>query len=99
MTTPVPAYFVMGPQVSSSTYSWMDMAIRAWGSEWNAPDHNIYKFSNSRGFDSTDRSRNGIYGVIVVNGIQFDTGKPQQYPDMYYGVILQENGGRVGIDG
>lgn len=48
-------------RVTSSTQSWQQMAERAWGSEFSAPDRNVYEFSNNRGFDSTDRSSTGIY--------------------------------------
>jgi hypothetical protein len=51
----------LGGQVSTRTTSWMDMVIRTWGSEWAAPDHRVYVFSNGRGFDSTDRGNTGIY--------------------------------------
>lgn len=51
----------LGNSVSTRTISWMDLVTRAWGSEWRAPDHNIYKFSNGRGFDSTDQTDNGFY--------------------------------------
>lgn len=48
-------------KVTSSTQSWQQLVERAWGSEFSAPDHNIYEFGNARGFDSTDRGRTGIY--------------------------------------
>lgn len=51
----------LGPAVSSRDISWLDLVMRAWGSEFNAPDHNIYVFSNGRAFDSTDRGDTGIY--------------------------------------
>ena len=44
----------LGSPVTTRTISMLDMVTRAWGSEFNAPDHNIYQFSNNRGFDSTD---------------------------------------------
>ena len=47
--------------VASSTQSWQQLVERAWGSEYAAPDHNVYEFGNGRGFDSTDRGRTGIY--------------------------------------
>lgn len=37
------------------------MVIRQWGSEYAAPDHRVYQFSNGRGFDSTDLGITGIY--------------------------------------
>ncbi len=51
----------LGSNVTSRTISWQDMVIREWGSEWNAPDHDIYVFDGSRSFDSTDRGNTGIY--------------------------------------
>lgn len=48
-------------RVTSSTLSWQQMAERAWGSEFSAPDRNVYEFGNARGFDSTDRGTSGIY--------------------------------------
>jgi len=51
----------LGSPVTTRTLSWMDQAIRAWGSEWAAPDHGIYEFSNGRKFDSTDLTNDGIY--------------------------------------
>ena len=45
----------------SGTGRWKEMAVRAWGSQFSAPDHRIYEFSNGRGFDSTDRGTTGIY--------------------------------------
>ena len=51
----------LGFKVTSRTTSWMDLCVRAWGSEWAAPDHGIYEFSNGRKFDSTDSYSSGIY--------------------------------------
>jgi hypothetical protein len=48
--------------VSTRDTSWLDLAQRAWGSEFRAPDHGIYEFSNGRKFDSTDKTDEGIYG-------------------------------------
>ena len=38
------------------------------GSEFSAPDHRVYQFSNGRGFDSTDRGVTGFYtqGVLDI---------------------------------
>ena len=33
----------------------------AWALEFNAPNHDVYKWSNGRGFDSTDLGTTGIY--------------------------------------
>lgn len=51
----------LGNKVSSRSIPWKEMAIRAWGSEFAAPDHRIYVFSNGRAFDSTDLLTTGIY--------------------------------------
>jgi hypothetical protein len=55
----------LGTPVTTSIVSWHDLCVRAWGSEWNAPDHDIYKMSNGRGFDSTDQTSNGFYTKFV----------------------------------
>jgi hypothetical protein len=49
------------PDASFRTINWGSMVETAWGSEYNAPDHGVYQFSNGRGFDSTDKTDNGIY--------------------------------------
>jgi hypothetical protein len=51
----------LGKQVTSRQITWKEMAIRAWGSEYSAPDHDIYVFSNGRAFDSDDLTTNGFY--------------------------------------
>jgi hypothetical protein len=51
----------LGKNVTSRTFSWNEMARRAWGSEFSAPDHRIYVWSNGRSFDSTDMGETGIY--------------------------------------
>lgn len=51
----------LGNPVSTRTINWKDLVTRAWGSEYQAPDHNIYQMSNGRGFDSTDKTDSGIY--------------------------------------
>jgi hypothetical protein len=56
---PLPAS--LGPQVSTRQFSFKEMVIRQWGSEYAAPDHRIYNFSNGRSFDSTDLGSTGIY--------------------------------------
>ena len=58
--TAAPVYSPL-QRVTSRQFSWTEMAIRAWGSEFAAPDHRIYEFSNGRGFDSTDMLDTGIY--------------------------------------
>jgi hypothetical protein len=44
----------LGPKVSTRDINWHDLVLKAWGSEFGAPDHNTYEFSNNRKFDSTD---------------------------------------------
>lgn len=63
MTTPTQQQFNpnLGSPPSTRTVSWLDMATRAWGAEWRAPDHGVYEFSNGRKFDSTDMGNTGLY--------------------------------------
>ena len=51
----------LGNPVTSTEISWRELAVRAWGSEWSAPDRGAYQFSNGREFDSTDQTTNGFY--------------------------------------
>lgn len=51
----------LGKNVTSRVFSWNEMARRAWGSEFSAPDHRVYVWSNGRAFDSTDLSTEGFY--------------------------------------
>jgi len=50
-----------GRPVTTRQYSLEQMVARSWGSEFKAPDHRVYEFSNGRGFDSTDMGVTGIY--------------------------------------
>jgi len=50
-----------GYPVTTRDFSLRDFVVRAWGSEFSAPDHGIYEFSNGRRFDSTDIGVTGIY--------------------------------------
>ena len=59
MANTVPAS--LGRPVSSRRFSWREMVVRAWGSEFSAPDHRVYEFSSGRAFDSTDKGTTGIY--------------------------------------
>ena len=52
---------LLGQKVATRNISWLDLVVRTWGSEWAAPDHRIYVFSNGRAFDSTDKGSTGIY--------------------------------------
>jgi hypothetical protein len=80
-----PAYFNLGNPVTFRETPWLDLCIRAWGSEFQAPDHDIYKWSNGRGFDSTDRGLTGVYGVVGDNVLLLDG---TQYPDMRDSIII-----------
>jgi hypothetical protein len=51
----------LGFPVTTRQFSWLDLAMRAWGPEFRAPDHRIYQWSNGRAFDSTDQNKTGIY--------------------------------------
>lgn len=69
-------------RVATSTLNWQQMVERAWGSEYAAPDHNVYEFGDARGFDSTDRGRTGLYGVQVTPPFEFDEANMPRVPDM-----------------
>jgi hypothetical protein len=82
----------LGNPVTTRQFSWMEMSIRAWGSEWAAPDHGAYEFSNGRRFDSTDQGFTGLYGNGYDNFLMIDT----NYPDMASNNhVLQDNYGRI----
>lgn len=68
----------LGNQVTSRDYNWLEMCQTSWGAEFYAPDHRIYLWSNNRAFDSSDKGRTGIYGVIVYDDLCID----DNYPDM-----------------
>jgi hypothetical protein len=51
----------LGKPVTYRSFSWLELAERAWGSEYRQPDHRIYQFSDGRAFDSTDSYQTGIY--------------------------------------
>jgi hypothetical protein len=42
------------------TFSWEELVVREWGSEWGRPDI-AYEFSNGRQANSTDQWNQGIY--------------------------------------
>lgn len=86
----------LGFKVSTRNLDWGEMCIRAWGSEWAAPDHGAYEFSNGRKFDSTDKGVTGIYGVSGINYLMVGDGK---YPDMpSNNYLLQENLFRIELE-
>lgn len=75
----------LGSKVSTRTTSWNELVQRAWGSEFNAPDHKIYRFGGgARNFDSTDKGLTGLYGVPGDNVLLIDG---SQYPDMRDGLV------------
>ena len=51
----------LGARVTARNISWLDLCTRAWGTEFYAPDHDIYVFSNGRRADSTDLGATGLY--------------------------------------
>ena len=69
----------LGHKVTTRDYNWGDIVRRAWGSEFFAPDHNIYDFPGNPK-DSTDKGLTGIYGVYVSTSLQPDPA--DNYPDM-----------------
>jgi len=84
----------LGNNTVTREFLWHDLAMRAWGSEWQAPDHNVYQFSNGRGFDSTDRNSNGFYnGGVVTDGFLLVESK--NTGDMYAGNLLTESGNPI----
>jgi hypothetical protein len=50
-----------GLPVTTRSFSLKEMVVREWGSEFAAPDHGAYQFSNGRRFDSTDLGQTGFY--------------------------------------
>lgn len=74
----------LGAVVSTRPYSWSDLCVRSWGSEWAQPDHNTYEFSGGHNKDSTDRGLTGIYGVAGDTLLLIDG---SQYPDMRDGLV------------
>ncbi len=88
----------LGFHVTSRTIDWAEMVRRSWGSEFNAPDHGVYEFSNGRRFDSSDRGFTGFYGVHpeAINYLMVGNG---QYPDMPSNdYMLQQNGSRIELE-
>jgi hypothetical protein len=86
----------LGYKVTTRNIDQGEMCRRAWGSEWAAPDHGVYEFSNGRKFDSTDRGKTGIYGISGINYLMVGDG---QYPDMPSNAhMLQENFYRIELE-
>ncbi len=84
----------LGSKVTTRDTSWLGLCMRAWGSEFTAPDRGVYAFSNGRQYDSTDRGRTGIYGVEVLDVLILDT----QYPDMRDVLTLDDTGEEFALD-
>lgn len=78
--------------VTSRDLSWQDRVQKAWGSEYNVPDHNIYLMGFHRGFDSTDKGHTGIYGGVAPAYIVPVT---DPYTDTFRGYLLTEGGDRL----
>ncbi len=52
----------VGRQVTTRTYSLLELVAREWGSSFRAPDHRVYTFGDGkRSFDSTDIGTTGFY--------------------------------------
>jgi hypothetical protein len=82
----------LGARVSSRVISWMDLAMRAWGSEYRAPDHKVYQFTG-RDYDSTDQSKGGVYGLTTANAPNYLMLEDSHYPDMASNShLLQDDG-------
>lgn len=63
----IPALQNLGRPVTTRNFSYLDLVIRSWGTEWAAPDHGIYQWSNGRKFDSTDQGNTGFYAGGINN--------------------------------
>lgn len=50
----------LGYKVSYRTFSWQELVVREWGTEWGRPDI-AYEFSNGKTANSTDQYAQGIY--------------------------------------
>lgn len=74
----------LGSKVSTRTITWLDQVMKAWGSEFHAPDHKIYRFGGGNFKDSTDMGLTGIYGVVGDDVLLLDG---TQYPDMRDGMF------------
>lgn len=82
-------------RVTTRAISWLDLAQRAWGAEFNAPDRGIYEFSLGRKFDSTDKTELGIYGGETVAEFMMDNSIPPPHYDAAGPVLLTESGVQI----
>ena len=69
----------LGYPVTTRQYNWNDLVQKSWGSEFRAPDHGTYEFSNGRRFDSTDQGTTGVYADDAYEGLLINNA---QHPDM-----------------
>jgi hypothetical protein len=92
MTSPfVPAQLNpnnLGAPTTTRTITWLEMVTNAWGPEFYAPDHDVYKWSNGRGFDSSDKGLTGIYGVIIWTDVMSEGSRPFSIVDETYGLHI-----------
>lgn len=80
----------LGNKVTTRTTSWQDLVEKAWGSEFRAPDHDIYRFGGgARNYDSTDKGKTGLYGVVGDNLVYINN----KYPDMRDGFLVTDGSG------
>lgn len=78
----------LGYKVHTQNIDWGAQVRKSWGTEWAAPDHGVYEFSNGRRFDSTDRGTTGVYNPYNNLGLIINSA---QYPDMV-SMLLAETG-------
>lgn len=72
----------LGKKPVSRDFNWLDLCMKAWGSEFHAPDHGAYEWSNGRKYDSTDKGLTGVYGVEVTLRLEASSPATARYPDM-----------------
>ena len=80
----------LGYKVTWRDYSEQQLVEDAWGTEFFAPDHGIYEFSNGRKFDSTDRGITGIYNNLAQGFLYLQ--QAQWYAADTPAYLLQQNG-------
>ena len=87
----------LGAKVVSRLINWQQMAMQAWGSEYNAPDHGVYEFSNGKKYDSTDMSQGGVYQPqFGINRLMLED---SSYPDMPSNSrVLQDSGYQIVLE-
>ena len=90
----------LGGNVVTRQISFLDLAVKAWGAEWAAPDKAVYSFNGGTPRESTDRNTTGIYGNGVLGqgagGINYLMLEDSTYPDMASNShVLQDDYGRL----